>query len=73
MLMSRPPIRKTDYPRTERCRRLAGRFADAPYQTYQLLKIPDANAPFIATAAESVDEARKAPARRRKPRGAGDR
>jgi len=32
----------------------------APYQPYQLLKIPYANAPFIATAAEAVDEARKA-------------
>jgi endonuclease/exonuclease/phosphatase family metal-dependent hydrolase len=32
----------------------------APYQPYQLLKIPYANAPFIGTAAEAVDEARKA-------------
>ena len=32
----------------------------APYQPYQLLKIPYANAPFIATAAEAVNEARKA-------------
>jgi len=32
----------------------------APYQPYRLLKIPYANAPFIATAAEAVNEARKA-------------
>jgi endonuclease/exonuclease/phosphatase family metal-dependent hydrolase len=32
----------------------------APYQPYQLLKIPYANAPFIQTAAEAVTEARKA-------------
>lgn len=32
----------------------------APYQPYQLLKIPYANAPFIKTAGEAVEEARKA-------------
>jgi exodeoxyribonuclease-3 len=32
----------------------------APYQPYQLLKIPYADAPFITTAAEAVSEARKA-------------
>lgn len=32
----------------------------APYQPYQLLKIPYANAPFITTATQAVDEARKA-------------
>ncbi len=32
----------------------------APYQPYQLLKIPYANAPFVTTAAEAVEEARKA-------------
>lgn len=32
----------------------------APYQPYQLLKIPYADAPFIKTAAEAVSEARKA-------------
>ncbi|HVK57241.1 MAG TPA: endonuclease/exonuclease/phosphatase family protein [Candidatus Kapabacteria bacterium] len=32
----------------------------APYQPYQLLKIPYANAPFITTAEEAVAEARKA-------------
>ncbi len=32
----------------------------APYQPYQLLKIPYANAPFIKTAGEAVTEARKA-------------
>jgi len=32
----------------------------APYQPYQLLGIPYANAPFIKTAAEAVSEARKA-------------
>src|SRR5688572_16426259 len=32
----------------------------APYQPYQLLKIPYADAPFIKTAAEAVTEARKA-------------
>jgi endonuclease/exonuclease/phosphatase family metal-dependent hydrolase len=32
----------------------------APYQPYQLLNIPYANAPFIKTAAEAVSEARKA-------------
>lgn len=32
----------------------------APYQPYQLLKIPYANAPFIQTADEAVSEARKA-------------
>jgi endonuclease/exonuclease/phosphatase family metal-dependent hydrolase len=32
----------------------------APYQPYQLLKIPYADAPFIKTAAEAVREARKA-------------
>lgn len=35
-------------------------FAHAPYQPYQLLKIPYADAPFITTAAEAVEEARKA-------------
>ena len=32
----------------------------APYQPYQLLSIPYANAPFIRTAGEAVSEARKA-------------
>lgn len=32
----------------------------APYQPYQLLKIPYANAPFIQTGEEAVNEARKA-------------
>jgi endonuclease/exonuclease/phosphatase family metal-dependent hydrolase len=32
----------------------------APYQPYQLLNIPYADAPFIKTAAEAVTEARKA-------------
>jgi endonuclease/exonuclease/phosphatase family metal-dependent hydrolase len=32
----------------------------APYQPYQLLRIPYADAPFIATAAEAVDAARMA-------------
>ena len=32
----------------------------APYQPYQLLRIPYADAPFIKTAAEAVSEARKA-------------
>ena len=32
----------------------------APYQPYQLLKIPYADAPFIKTAEEAVSEARKA-------------
>ncbi|HUS34841.1 MAG TPA: endonuclease/exonuclease/phosphatase family protein [Verrucomicrobiae bacterium] len=35
-------------------------FAHAPYQPYQLLNIPYADAPFIKTAAEAVAEARKA-------------
>jgi endonuclease/exonuclease/phosphatase family metal-dependent hydrolase len=35
-------------------------FMHAPYQPYQLLKIPYANAPFIKTADEAVNEARKA-------------
>jgi endonuclease/exonuclease/phosphatase family metal-dependent hydrolase len=35
-------------------------FAHAPYQPYQLLSIPYANAPFIKTADEAVHEARKA-------------
>lgn len=35
-------------------------FNHAPYQPYQLLNIPYANAPFIKTAAEAVNEARKA-------------
>jgi exodeoxyribonuclease III len=35
-------------------------FNHAPYQPYQLLNIPYANAPFIKTAAEAVDEALKA-------------
>jgi len=35
-------------------------FAHAPYQPYQLLKIPYADAPFIATAEQAVIEARKA-------------
>jgi endonuclease/exonuclease/phosphatase family metal-dependent hydrolase len=35
-------------------------FMHAPYQPYQLLKIPYANAPFIKTAEEAVSEARKA-------------
>lgn len=35
-------------------------FNHAPYQPYQLLNIPYANAPFIQTAAEAVTEARKA-------------
>jgi exodeoxyribonuclease-3 len=35
-------------------------FAHAPYQPYQLLSIPYANAPFIKTAQEAVLEARKA-------------
>ena len=35
-------------------------FAHAPYQPYQLLKIPYANAPFINTPEEAVDEAKKA-------------
>jgi endonuclease/exonuclease/phosphatase family metal-dependent hydrolase len=35
-------------------------FNHAPYQPYQLLNIPYANAPFIKTAAEAVQEARKA-------------
>ncbi len=34
--------------------------AHAPYQPYQLLDIPYANAPFIKTAEEAVQEARKA-------------
>jgi exodeoxyribonuclease III len=34
--------------------------AHAPYQPYQLLNIPYADAPFIKTAAEAVEEARKA-------------
>ena len=32
----------------------------APYQPYQLLNIPYADAPFIKTAGEAVAEARKA-------------
>lgn len=35
-------------------------FSHAPYQPYQLLDIPYADAPFIKTAAEAVSEARKA-------------
>lgn len=35
-------------------------FAHAPYQPYQLLRIPYADAPFITTAAEAVREARAA-------------
>jgi endonuclease/exonuclease/phosphatase family metal-dependent hydrolase len=35
-------------------------FAHAPYQPYQLLKIPYADAPFIETAEQAVLEARKA-------------
>ena len=35
-------------------------FAHAPYQPYQLLKIPYANAPFINTPEEAVVEAKKA-------------
>lgn len=35
-------------------------FSHAPYQPYQLLSIPYANAPFIKTAEEAVSEARKA-------------
>jgi exonuclease III len=35
-------------------------FAHAPYQPYQLLKIPYADAPFIAGADQAVDEARRA-------------
>jgi endonuclease/exonuclease/phosphatase family metal-dependent hydrolase len=35
-------------------------FAHAPYQPYQLLKIPYADAPFIETAQQAVLEARKA-------------
>jgi exodeoxyribonuclease III len=35
-------------------------FAHAPYQPYQLLKIPYADAPFIETAEQAVREARKA-------------
>ncbi len=35
-------------------------FNHAPYQPYQLLNIPYANAPFIKTADEAVNEARKA-------------
>jgi endonuclease/exonuclease/phosphatase family metal-dependent hydrolase len=35
-------------------------FAHAPYQPYQLLKIPYADAPFIETAEQAVVEARKA-------------
>jgi exodeoxyribonuclease-3 len=35
-------------------------FAHAPYQPYQLLSIPYADAPFIKTPAEAVEEARKA-------------
>ena len=35
-------------------------FMHAPYQPYQLLKIPYANAPFIQSADEAVREARKA-------------
>jgi endonuclease/exonuclease/phosphatase family metal-dependent hydrolase len=35
-------------------------FNHAPYQPYQLLSIPYANAPFIKTADEAVSEARKA-------------
>jgi exodeoxyribonuclease III len=35
-------------------------FAHAPYQPYQLLKIPYADAPFIQTAEQAVLEARKA-------------
>jgi len=35
-------------------------FAHAPYQPYQLLKIPYANAPFINTPEEAVAEAKKA-------------
>jgi endonuclease/exonuclease/phosphatase family metal-dependent hydrolase len=35
-------------------------FAHAPYQPYQLLKIPYANAPFINTPQEAVVEAKKA-------------
>jgi len=35
-------------------------FAHAPYQPYQLLKIPYADAPFIATAEQAVIEARNA-------------
>jgi endonuclease/exonuclease/phosphatase family metal-dependent hydrolase len=35
-------------------------FMHAPYQPYQLLNIPYANAPFIKTAEEAVSEARKA-------------
>lgn len=35
-------------------------FMHAPYQPYQLLKIPYADAPFIKTAEEAISEARKA-------------
>lgn len=35
-------------------------FMHAPYQPYQLLNIPYANAPFIKTADEAISEARKA-------------
>ncbi|MBL9167750.1 MAG: endonuclease/exonuclease/phosphatase family protein [Verrucomicrobiales bacterium] len=35
-------------------------FSHAPYQPYQLLKIPYANAPFIETAEEAVNAARQA-------------
>jgi len=35
-------------------------FNHAPYQPYQLLNIPYANAPFIKTAGEAVNESRKA-------------
>ena len=35
-------------------------FSHAPYQPYQLLNIPYANAPFIKTADEAVSEARQA-------------
>lgn len=35
-------------------------FSHAPYQPYQLLNIPYANAPFIKTADEAVSESRKA-------------
>jgi hypothetical protein len=34
-------------------------FSHAPYQPYQLLSIPYADAPFITTAEEAVSEARK--------------
>jgi endonuclease/exonuclease/phosphatase family metal-dependent hydrolase len=47
-------------PSGRRLRMFNVHFNHAPYQPYQLLGIPYANAPFIKTAGEAVAEARKA-------------